>query len=222
MLAADHDILLANMRHMQANITQKEMDLFVSNFQTIASQSAVLAGFCLSGLTMDPVPWNPENEDGTSAQMHRVHEALFATGTTMSMALNLIALCTATFAVMYGPKLALRGPRGSMAKAVAGMRSEHSFCVICNQLGTVAFIMSAVPLSLLKVLGFVFVCSYSVSLARALTSSVLLFFPAQFRFAESMCNTVMVFAALFTILHRIKVHERLTWVQPPMRTKPAQ
>jgi hypothetical protein len=157
MLAADHDILLANMRHMQANITQKEMDLFVSNFQTIASQSAVLAGFCLSGLTMDPVPWNPENEDGTSAQMHRVHEALFATGTAMSMALNLIALCTATFAVMYGPKLALRGPRGSMAKAVAGMRSEHSFCVICNQLGTVAFILSAVPLSLLKVLVFVFV-----------------------------------------------------------------
>jgi hypothetical protein len=129
MLAADKAALESDLRKRAIEIQDKELTYFVNNFNSVASQSALLAGFSFSALTLT-------NFKGIQGE-NKGYKVAFYTATCLSMSFQLIAVLMATFVSsqyrllqghvtnkfprcsglqsnMWGPGLALRGPPGSM------------------------------------------------------------------------------------------------------------
>lgn len=61
----------------------------------------------------------------------------------MAMGFELIAVLNSTLCSMLGPGLALRGPDGSMHRAVDGLMLEYRLTFVFFTLGLVAFHVSA-------------------------------------------------------------------------------
>ena len=68
----------------------------------------------------------------------------------MAMGCALLSVCNSCFCVMFGPGLALRGPEGSMPRAVDGMAKERENVFMFFGLGLVCFHLSGITLSWLK------------------------------------------------------------------------
>ena len=85
----------------------------------MASQSALLAGFCYGGLSA-PI----------SDKVNSFITFGYLSTTTCGMAFGLLCITIATFCVMFGPGLALRGGEGaeSMHKAVENLKIESKQC----------------------------------------------------------------------------------------------
>ena len=85
----------------------------------MASQSALLAGFCYGGLSA-PI----------SDKVNSFITFGFLSTTTCGMAFGLLCITIATFCVMFGPGLALRGAQGaeSMHVAVENLKEESKTC----------------------------------------------------------------------------------------------
>mmetsp|Transcript_17100 Transcript_17100/g.23040 ORF Transcript_17100/g.23040 Transcript_17100/m.23040 type:complete len:84 (-) Transcript_17100:753-1004(-) len=81
----------------------------------MASQSALLAGFCYGGLSMEIDPKVPS-----------LIQFGYLSTTTGGMAFGLLSITIAALCGMLGPGLALRGGEGanSMHKAVESMKME--------------------------------------------------------------------------------------------------
>ena len=79
------------------------MDYYVATFSSFGTQAALIAGFTLGALT------------GLDAESFSVSEgwrAVFWISTAVAMSSSIHCVLTTTFANIYGPNLALRGPSG--------------------------------------------------------------------------------------------------------------
>lgn len=94
-------------------IRERELNLYSSNFRSIGTQAALLAGFAYSGCLITGELVDDDLE-----------RALYVFVTTGAMGMNVCALFISVTSCMLGPGLALRGPDGSMDQAVEGLALE--------------------------------------------------------------------------------------------------
>ena len=110
MLAADKDRLIASAKQTALQLRHKELDYYVERYSNLATQASIIAGFAFDGLVELEIP------DNGHAQWV---ESVFYSAGSCAMAFALYTLCVASFAIVYGHRLALQGPTGSVERAVA-------------------------------------------------------------------------------------------------------
>eukprot|EP00040_Diaphanoeca_grandis_P014839 m.75388 g.75388 ORF g.75388 m.75388 type:complete len:210 (+) comp24781_c2_seq1:168-797(+) len=124
MLAADKLLLQSRIRQNAIQLKEKEFGLHNANFGTVGTQAAVIAGFTMTALvemTCPPDTWRP---------LKFVYYCCVMT----SLAANIYCVGQTTTLSVCGTSLSLRGPDGSMIRAVDGMYAErqqvfHAFAV---------------------------------------------------------------------------------------------
>lgn len=102
MLGAIKNSTLSDLQVKSLNIREKELQYWSMTFSTMAGQSALLAGFCYGGLSIQM-----GDEVG-----HWVQFGYLST-TTCGMALGLLCITIAALSSILGPGLALRGSSGT-------------------------------------------------------------------------------------------------------------
>ncbi|KAG8457159.1 hypothetical protein KFE25_004126 [Diacronema lutheri] len=112
MLFADKRALERQLEVDLIAIRQKELDHYTHCCLTLSAPAALLAGFAYTALVQVIVP-----DDA-----HPVTEALFYASVISAMVFNVAAVVKVTLVALCAPHMALRGPPGSMNKAVDEMR----------------------------------------------------------------------------------------------------
>jgi len=137
MLAADKTQLVAGLKKHALEIRQKELTFFMERYTNLATQASIVAGFAFDGLVELEAPDHCVDLDSrnvTAADKLReqtdwqgglcVVSSLYYLFDAAAMALALYTVCVASFCVVYGHRLALQGPQGSVQKSVAVMMKE--------------------------------------------------------------------------------------------------
>jgi hypothetical protein len=108
MLYADKRALETNLQVSLLKIREKELQFYTQNCIAIGTQAALLSGFAYNGIIQVDIPSDASDWLKTC----------YLCVTTMAMGFELIAVLNSTLCSMLGPGLALRGPDGSMHRAV--------------------------------------------------------------------------------------------------------
>jgi len=155
MLHADKRALEQNLKVSLLKIREKELHFYTENCVAIGTQAALLAGFAYSGIIQIDIP----------EQANDTLKTAYLCVTTMAMGLELIAVINSTLCSMLGPGLALRGPDGSMHKAVDEMMEEYRLTFLFFGLGLLAFHISALLFAWLE---FIWPVALAMSVALLL------------------------------------------------------
>ena len=108
MLQADKQVLLAGVKRNALELRQRELEFHVERYTNLATQASVVAGFAFESLVELELP------EGT----HPLLASCYFTSGSLAMALALYVLCVASFACVFGHRLALQGPHGSLERSV--------------------------------------------------------------------------------------------------------
>lgn len=133
MLHADKRALEQNLKVNLLRIREKELHFYTENCVAIGTQASLLAGFAYAGLIQVDIP----------DHVNETLKTAYLCVTTTAMGLELVAVLNSTLCSMLGPGLALRGPDGSMHKAVDEMMEEYRLTFFFFGIGLVAFHFSA-------------------------------------------------------------------------------
>lgn len=142
MLAADKDRLIANAKQTALQLRHKELDYYIDRYSNLATQSSILAGFAFDGLV------ELENFDGNGHW--KWVDSVFYTAGSLTMAFSLYTLCVSSFATVYGTRLALQGPTGSVERAVAVMMKHRTSIFVSFALAMVSLITAATSMAFIK------------------------------------------------------------------------
>ncbi|EOD07708.1 hypothetical protein EMIHUDRAFT_453284 [Emiliania huxleyi CCMP1516] len=126
MLAADKDRLVAALKQNALALRQKELDYYVERYSNIATQASIVAGFAFDSLTV------------------------YYGSASLTMALALYTVCVASFATVYGHRLALQGPTGSVERAVAVMMKQRHSIFVTYGLSLLSLVVAAITMSWIK------------------------------------------------------------------------
>lgn len=118
MLRAEQLALIQSANQQLLAIRQQEMQYYTDVFTSFGTQGSLIAGFTLAALTGLDVR---DFEKGFGLPFWK---GLFHILSAVAVAVSVHSVLTTTFANIYGPNLALRGPSGSMVRAVKGMIAE--------------------------------------------------------------------------------------------------
>eukprot|EP00310_Coccolithus_braarudii_P015460 CAMPEP_0183339692 /NCGR_PEP_ID=MMETSP0164_2-20130417/6529_1 /TAXON_ID=221442 /ORGANISM="Coccolithus pelagicus ssp braarudi, Strain PLY182g" /LENGTH=329 /DNA_ID=CAMNT_0025509739 /DNA_START=53 /DNA_END=1042 /DNA_ORIENTATION=- len=119
MLLADKHDLKQRLKLQMLQVEERELNLYCTNSNTLGTQAALLAGFSFTALL--EVPWDQVREK-EGALFIEVFAVCF---TAIGLLLEVMAVMKSAQLSIAGPKLALRGPDGSMTHAVLVMRWEE-------------------------------------------------------------------------------------------------
>lgn len=125
---------------MTLQIREKEIGVFTDNFAVLLTQSAFMTGLGFGGMTQVPT-WG----DGKKWE-----EMVYFTLVSASIGLNILTLCVAAWCMVFGPGLAIRGPDGSMKRAVDGMYLERKWALRFYWTGLILTTFSGIALAWLK------------------------------------------------------------------------
>ena len=141
MIVADRNELEMQVKRAALQVREKELISFTDNFSVLSTQSVFLTGLGYAGLTMTPVWYS-----------NRVTllQVLFYTSITISIGLNVMTMCVTSWSMIFGPGLGVRGPEGSMKRAVLGMYSERKWALRFYWAGLAFMMIAGVFLSWLK------------------------------------------------------------------------
>lgn len=95
------------------------------NCIAIGTQAALLSGFAYNGIIQVDIP----------SEANDWLKTLYLCVTTAAMGFELIAVLNSTLCSMLGPGLALRGPDGSMHRAVDGLMLEYRLTFLFFTMG---------------------------------------------------------------------------------------
>lgn len=117
----------------QMEIRQMELDWYTMNYDTMAVQATMFAGFAFEQIT-EPVP------TGT----HVLMEVLYVSLTAIALGFELCVCMSCTFCCIFGKGLALRGPNGarSMHVAVDNLQNEQKLVFTQFVTGILAYLSS--------------------------------------------------------------------------------
>ena len=138
MLYVDKRNLELNLQVALLGIRNKELHFYTENLIAIGTQAALLSGFAYGGIIMSIF-----KEDA-----NKYLKGAFLCTAIAAMSLELMTVGGSMIAAIYGPGLALRGPDGSMHRAVDGLLVEYKLAFLIFSLGLFFFITSS----------FLFVC----------------------------------------------------------------
>ena len=148
----------------RAALPRAAAEFYTQNCIAIGTQAALLSGFAYNGIIQVDIP--SDSSDWL--------KTLYLTVTTAAMGFELIAVLNSTLCSMLGPGLALRGPDGSMHRAVDGLMLEYRLTFVFFSMGLVAFHLSALIFAWLE---------FSMPVALAMTMALLMFVYGMFRYA---------------------------------------
>mmetsp|Transcript_56605 Transcript_56605/g.113346 ORF Transcript_56605/g.113346 Transcript_56605/m.113346 type:complete len:225 (-) Transcript_56605:204-878(-) len=175
MLAADKLLLQSNLRQNAIKLKEKEFTLHHENFSNVGTQAALLAGFTVTGLIEFSMP----------VDANRILQFAYYVLTVLSLGMNLSCVSSTTALSVFGTGLALRGPDGSMVRAVDGMYAERSQIFATFGIGLFATLGAAACASCIVMhpeAAFVSVLSILFCVHRIYTHGKRIF--AKFRFEE--------------------------------------
>jgi len=163
MLYADKRALETNLQVSLLKIREKELQFYTQNCIAIGTQAALLSGFAYNGIIQVDIP--SESSDWL--------KTCYLCVTTFAMGFELIAVLNSTLCSMLGPGLALRGPDGSMHRAVDGLMLEYRLTFLFFTMGLIAFHVSALLFAWLE---------FSWPVALAMTLALLMFIYGMVRY----------------------------------------
>ena len=123
--------------------------LFHDNLAILATLCTFLSALCFGGLCM-----LPDKIDRVGAITYRktqIHHYLFYVCTTCGTCFNMAAVVVASHGMMFGPSLAIRGPHGSMSRAVHAMNDARRHVLRLFWVGLLFLMLSIIFLGWLKV-----------------------------------------------------------------------
>ena len=141
MLQADKQLLLAGVKRNALGLRQRELEFNVERYTNLATQASVIAGFSFESLVELEVP------EGT----HWALAGMYFIFGSMAMALALYCLVVASFACVFGHRLALQGPHGSLEIAVSILIAHRQHIFSVGGLSLFCLVMAAVLMSWIKV-----------------------------------------------------------------------
>ncbi len=170
MLHADKQQLERELAQSLVDLEWKELDYLQMNMRNLATSSAVLVGFGFfragTGLDLDTL-YGPEDNifAGNLTEMFAsgwhwlavIMEGLIGTSLSLAISFNLITLFVSTVSAMTGPGLALRGPEGSVGRAVKHMEKQNQRALRFFGRGITAFTFHLTVLSLRSWFGLGFI-----------------------------------------------------------------
>ena len=134
MLAADKLLLQSSIRQNSIALKEKEFNLHHGNFNAVGTQAAVLAGFTVTAFIEFDCP--PET--------NRVIMFLYYISSIVSLSANILCVANTTFLSVWGTGLAMRGPDGSMVRAVDGMYQLRRNVFSLFGVGMMALLVTAI------------------------------------------------------------------------------
>uniref|UniRef100_A0A7S3K0I8 Uncharacterized protein n=1 Tax=Aureoumbra lagunensis TaxID=44058 RepID=A0A7S3K0I8_9STRA len=134
MLAADKLLLQSSIRQNAISLKEKEFSLHHGNFNAVGTQAAVLAGFTVTAFIEFTCP------DDAS----RILKFCYYIASIVSLSANILCVANTTFLSVWGTGLAMRGPDGSMARAVDGMYQLRRNVFFLFGLGMMALLVTAI------------------------------------------------------------------------------
>mmetsp|Transcript_13775 Transcript_13775/g.43526 ORF Transcript_13775/g.43526 Transcript_13775/m.43526 type:complete len:220 (+) Transcript_13775:73-732(+) len=134
MLAADKLLLQSSIRQNAISLKEKEFSLHHGNFNAVGTQAAVLAGFTVTAFIEFDCPESAS----------RVLKFFYYLASIISLSANILCVANTTFLSVWGTGLAMRGPDGSMARAVNGMYQLRRNVFLMFGVGMMALLVTAV------------------------------------------------------------------------------
>lgn len=142
MLAADKDRLIASAKQTALQLRHKELDYYIERYSNLATQASILAGFAFDGLVELEIP----KDNGHPNWI----DPIFYTAGSCTMAFSIYTLCVASFAIVYGHRLALQGPTGSVERAVAVMMKSRTSIFVSFAAAMLCLIIAASAMAWVK------------------------------------------------------------------------
>ena len=126
MLRSDRIALDAQIEHARLNIQERDLNNVTTFLDGLATQSALLAGFAFVAFS-------------SYEKVETWKVVLLYLSTCCALGSNLFVLCVGQLVTIYGPTLALKGPKGSMERAVNLMRYYRTIIFWMFAFGLVSF-----------------------------------------------------------------------------------
>ena len=141
MLQAQKNALRATLTENVLQLQERELTYFYNNFSNIANMAAIIGGFAFSGLCISTTytGWLA----GLDVVTRTIVVDLFYTFASLSIGFCLLTCIVCTALNVRGPGLALRGPEGSLKRAVDTMRKFQKHVNTMIALGIVCFHLTA-------------------------------------------------------------------------------
>ena len=143
MLAADKDRLVAGLKQRALELRHKELDYYVERYSNITTQASILAGFAFDSLVELEIPEPMYDKRAAVVTVYYV-------SASCTMAFALYTVCVSSFATVYGHRLALQGPTGSVDRAVAVMMKQRNAIFVTFGIAMFCLVLAAVAMAWLK------------------------------------------------------------------------
>ena len=160
MLSAEHWALEHKAVKQLLDIRQREVEFITQRFNSIGTQSSLIAALvCTLLVGLDPGAPSSEAEDESVRQ-------IFWASSALALILSLHCILNSTFACVWGPGLALRGPTGSVSKAYAYMVRERAHI-------NIAFVASLFFLLIQSIMAF-FILDWKKGFSTSSTTALII------------------------------------------------
>jgi len=143
MLAASKDTLVAGLKQNALMLRHKELEYYVERYSNITTQASILAGFAFDSLVELEIPDNVYESRAGIVTVYYI-------AASCTMALSLYTVCVSSFATVYGHRLALQGPTGSVDRAVAVMMKQRNGIFVTFGIAMVCLVVAAIAMAWLK------------------------------------------------------------------------
>mmetsp|Transcript_9783 Transcript_9783/g.29665 ORF Transcript_9783/g.29665 Transcript_9783/m.29665 type:complete len:254 (-) Transcript_9783:331-1092(-) len=154
MIQADTRELEAKLRQTVLGIREKEVSLFTDQFAVLASSATFMSSLGFGALNME-IGFLEREEGKYCSELVGcggvlTPMALFYVFAAAGVAFNLLAVILASFGMIFGPELAIRGTEQSMHHAVRGMYDERRRALKFFWVGCLFIILSGISLGWMK------------------------------------------------------------------------
>ncbi len=142
MIHADEHLFTSVVKQRETEIRAKEMELFAGHLGVIATLAAFLAEQSAEGLFLMP--------DNVAKSANNAWAPFFWAASALTLVLNALVLVVTTLSMIHGPTLAIRGPAGSMERAVVAMYAMRKWSMRLFFAGLLSKVAMAILLVMWK------------------------------------------------------------------------
>ena len=143
MLAASKDKILAELKQRSLCLRQLELKYYIKRYTNIATQCVILAGFAYESLV--EITISPRMQE-----KRPIVCTVYYAASSFTMVFAMYTVYVASFATVFGHRLALQGPLGSVERAVAVMMMQRTSIFVTFGLAMLSLVTSAVTMAWIR------------------------------------------------------------------------
>ena len=139
-----------HVKKLTAEIRNKEVQLFVKNFQTMGTTSTFLCGLGFGCLYMKPDYLHKVNQNfgwRDDTDPFQLIHSLFAVS---AIGCSMMVMATSAYCIIFGMDLAVRGEEGSVSVAAERLYEERKFVLRVFWLAVILILFSGASLAYVK------------------------------------------------------------------------